>query len=69
MAGKPKRQASVLQWECVACGSCMKVCPLGAITVDRGLYAVVDDRKCVGCGKCAAECPASVISLREVAAV
>ena len=52
--------------ECVACGCCVKVCPLGAIYVAGGMWAQVNLEKCVGCGKCAKECPASVIEIREV---
>ncbi len=59
----PKRHAVVNKKECVACGSCQKVCPMGAIRVYKGLYACVEDRKCIGCGRCAKECPASVITL------
>lgn len=62
------RKAEVAQDQCVACGCCVKVCPLGAISVFRGIQAVVNREKCVGCGKCAAECPASVIQIREVSA-
>ena len=60
------RRAQVDQKHCVACGCCVKVCPLGAISVRRGVAAQVDVEKCVGCGKCARECPASVISIQEV---
>lgn len=49
---------------CVACGCCVKVCPLGAIQVLRGIVARVDEAKCVGCGRCVKECPASIIELR-----
>ncbi len=67
--GKRKlRKARVDQTLCVACGCCVKVCPLGAITISRGICAVVDPEKCVGCGKCAKECPASVIEIREATA-
>ena len=62
-----KRRAVVDQRVCVACGCCVKVCPLSAIRVDRGLYAAVDPARCVGCGKCAKECPASIIRIEEVA--
>lgn len=62
------RRAFVASSDCVACGCCVKVCPLGAISVFRGIQAVVNREKCVGCGKCAAECPASVIRIREVTA-
>ena len=61
-----RRKASVDQGLCVACGCCVKVCPLSAIQVERGCYAQVDIQKCVGCGKCVRECPASVVELREV---
>ena len=48
--------------ECVACGCCVKACPLGALSVHRGKYAVVREN-CAGCGKCAAICPACVIEI------
>ena len=60
-----RRKAFVEERDCVACGCCVKVCPLGAISVRRGVAAQVDVEKCVGCGKCARECPASVISIQE----
>lgn len=60
---RPRRTAVVDRALCVACGCCVKVCPLGAIRVDRGLYADVDPGRCVGCGRCAAECPAGVITV------
>ena len=66
--GKKRRRAVVDQKACVACGCCVKVCPLQAIAVVRGVAARVDGAKCAGCGKCARECPASVIEIREVEA-
>lgn len=63
---RKRRRAVVNQRDCVACGCCMKVCPLSAIQVIKGVVAQVDESKCVGCGKCAKECPASVIEIREV---
>lgn len=65
---KKKRKAFVQQSDCVACGCCVKVCPLGAIQIMNGIMAEVDMTKCVGCGKCAQECPASVIEIQEVEA-
>ena len=64
---KKRRRAVVDEKACVACGCCVKVCPLGAIEVVRGIAARVDWSKCVGCGKCAKECPASVIAVGETA--
>ena len=67
-AGRKRRKAVVDQKDCVACGCCVKVCPLGAIQVIKGIMAQVNEMKCVGCGKCAKECPASVIEIQEVEA-
>lgn len=63
---KKKRKAFVDQEDCVACGCCVKVCPVGAIQIMKGIMARVDMDRCVGCGKCAQECPASIIETREV---
>lgn len=61
-----KRKANVNQMDCVACGCCVKVCPLQAIEVISGMMAQVNEAKCVGCGRCVKECPASVITIQEV---
>ena len=58
-----RKLAQLPQQRCVACGCCVKVCPLGAVAVYRGIYAQVDAGRCVGCGKCAAICPAEIITL------
>ena len=63
---KAKRCAFVRTDICVACGRCVKVCPLSAIQIWNGIWAKVDRAKCVGCGKCARECPASIIEIQEV---
>ena len=67
-SGKKRRKAVVDGSDCVACGCCVKVCPLQAIEIVRGMMARVKEETCVGCGKCAKECPASVIEIREVEA-
>lgn len=61
---KSKRYAFVDEKYCVGCGSCIKVCPKGAVSVPKGIHAKVDREKCVGCGLCAKACPASVIEIR-----
>ena len=68
ISGKKRRKAAVDPGACVACGCCVKVCPLQAIEIVRGITARVKKELCVGCGKCARECPASVITIREVGA-
>lgn len=62
-----KKQAVISQAHCVACGCCMNICPLHAISIYKGMYAAVDTGKCVGCGKCAAVCPASIIRIEVYA--
>ena len=64
---KRRPKAVVDESLCVACGCCVKVCPLSAIQIIKGVTARVDSTKCVGCGKFVRECPASVITLKEAA--
>ena len=66
MDSRKKRRAVVDTNACVACGCCVKVCPLSAIKIWHGIRAEVNEERCVGCGKCARECPASVIEIQEV---
>ena len=66
MNQRKNKRAVVDQRLCVACGCCVKVCPMKAIEIFKGIMARVIPEKCVGCGKCARECPASIIELEEV---
>ena len=61
------KKYAVIGKNCVACGCCVKVCPRDAVSIWKGVKAVVDTEICVGCGKCAAECPAGAVTtvLRE----
>lgn len=62
------RKAAVDHDLCVACGTCVLVCPRKAIHIEQGVFAVVDTARCVGCTLCAKACPASVIVMQEVQA-
>ncbi len=50
-----KRKAKVQKTECVSCGTCVKVCPVGAISIKKGclqmlhkiVWGVVNVRKLV----------------------
>ena len=39
---RKKRKAHVEERDCVACGCCVKVCPMSAIQIFHGVMAVVD---------------------------
>lgn len=62
---KRGKKAVVTREECVACGACIKVCPVNAITIYKGIFALVDTARCVGCAKCANTCPAYAINMEE----
>jgi uncharacterized Fe-S center protein len=58
------KKAAYIGKDCVACGVCIKQCPLAALSIYKGLFATVDYTKCVGCSKCATACPAGVITIK-----
>lgn len=60
--GKPVKVARV-GGECVACGTCVEACPVGAILIYHGVTARIDEKRCLGCGRCAKTCPAGVIQI------
>lgn len=62
---RKRKRAVVDQAYCVACGCCIKECPVKAIHIVGGMYAKVDNEKCVGCSKCKKACPASVIHMED----
>ncbi|MBM4142783.1 MAG: hydrogenase iron-sulfur subunit [Lentisphaerae bacterium] len=50
--------------KCVLCLTCVRICPHGAIGIDREARAAsVSAVACQRCGLCAAECPAGAIAL------
>ena len=50
---------------CSGCGTCIKICPYGAITKDERGIARVTEVVCKGCGTCAASCPEKAIMMRH----
>lgn len=52
--------AYVISDGCIACGTCIGECPVGAIS-ERDIY-VIDSSACIDCGACAGSCPTSSIN-------
>ncbi len=61
----PSRKLALIGTTCVACGTCVPLCPVHALSVPKGLRAVIDANLCIGCGKCERNCPAGVIAMVE----
>ncbi len=52
--------AYVISNDCTACGSCISMCPVEAIS--EGDIYKIDADSCIECGACADTCPVSAIS-------
>lgn len=53
--------AYVINDDCVACGTCIDECPVGAIS--EGEKYVINPDECTECGTCADACPSGAITL------
>ncbi len=51
--------------KCVACLTCVRVCPWRIPEIDEQGVAVIDAGECRACGICVTECPARAIMLNE----
>ncbi len=61
----PGQVAVVDPTNCVACATCVKVCPYGAPMINHLGKAEIQGASCMGCGSCAAACPARTITLQH----
>lgn len=50
---------------CIHCGACVSVCPVGAIRYEYDWRVSMDEKLCVQCGNCVNACPVRVIKLPE----
>jgi len=57
--------ARVERDKCVACLTCVRVCPWDIPVIDAAGVADINVRECRGCGICAEECPARAIIMNE----
>ncbi|MBN1757819.1 MAG: FAD-dependent oxidoreductase [Chitinispirillaceae bacterium] len=51
--------------KCIACMTCVHVCPYMAPQIGKDNKAEVQSAVCMGCGSCTAACPAKAISLHH----
>ncbi len=51
---------------CIGYGTCQRICPFGAISMNDEDLPVVDKDKCTACGKCVEACPKKLFSLVSV---
>jgi heterodisulfide reductase subunit A-like polyferredoxin len=50
---------------CVACLTCARICPAGAVIINGMGKPYIEPQKCFGCGICAVECPVKAIPLEH----
>ena len=48
---------------CVACLTCLRVCPFGVPRINERHFAQIDPAACRGCGNCASACPQGAIQV------
>ncbi len=54
-----KFMAHKITQDCIACGTCISECPVGAIS--EGDIYKIDPNVCIDCGTCADVCPQGAI--------
>jgi len=53
---------------CLGFGTCVRVCPFGAITMGEDRIPIVNWDLCTGCGKCVRSCPRNLIETVPITA-
>jgi Pyruvate/2-oxoacid:ferredoxin oxidoreductase delta subunit len=46
---------------CIGCTACARLCPVFAISGEKGKQHAVNEKRCVGCGVCGRTCPKAAI--------
>jgi len=57
---KYERQLAYRSAICVKCGTCIKTCKQGALSVENKAI-VIDREKCISCGECSNVCPSKAL--------
>ncbi len=50
---------------CIGCGTCINMCPVGAISFDKNGKAKINPKICIKCKTCQGVCPVSAITIKE----
>jgi energy-converting hydrogenase A subunit Q len=60
----PKREKTVIDENCIACGVCVDQCPVNCIKLQAPLPIHITEG-CVFCGRCVEACPFDAVSITE----
>lgn len=52
------------QEKCVACGTCLLVCPHAVLSLTNGKIDIVNRDACMECGACSQNCPVNALSVQ-----
>ena len=65
---RPEKDLLYNRGKCVQCGTCISVCPEGALSFDDKNFIQVDRDLCTACGLCVDACPEGALELvgREI---
>jgi NADH:ubiquinone oxidoreductase subunit F (NADH-binding)/(2Fe-2S) ferredoxin/Pyruvate/2-oxoacid:ferredoxin oxidoreductase delta subunit len=66
LACKEMIQFYILPNKCQGCGTCARNCPTQAITGDKRMVHIIDQKKCVKCGTCLDVCPPRFRAVKKV---
>ena len=48
--------------DCVSCGKCNKVCPMGIDIMKEAKHGIISNQECIQCGVCIDNCPKNVLA-------
>ncbi len=51
--------------QCLGCGACVNMCPVGAISLGADGKAEINPEICIKCKTCEGVCPVSAITIKE----